>query len=121
MIWFLKDPWFETLRAGQKRWDGRRITSQTLNVKLGDKIIFGNIEKYAPTITTMVEDIMYYDTFSHALEHIDCKIIFPHENMTNEIAEHIFKKYMSKKEQKNFGILMFKIEVIEFNISTCQL
>ncbi len=110
----LNSPWFELVKSGVKIYEGRRITPKVNRIKKGDIIEFKHhIDSSIPIFNVIVEDILSFPTFRHALEILPIQYILPIPNITVDEGVNIYYKYVSQTTQEKDGVIMLKVSVIE--------
>lgn len=106
----LNSPWFELVRDGKKVYEGRRQTPKMMGLKCGDTItIHHHIDKKQAPYNVVVEDVIPFATFKHALEALPIEEVLPIENITVSEGVSIYHKYVSQATQEKDGVVMIKI------------
>lgn len=112
----VSEPWFTLIKRGEKIVEGRLNKGEFSQMKKGDIIEWLNNElnkngtKKRPFKTKII-DIKRYKTFEEYLKMERLKNTLPGINRINNGLK-IYYKYYTKEDEKKYGILGIKIEVI---------
>lgn len=109
----LNSPWFEYVRDGQKIYEGRRRTTITDLLNIGDILIINHHTDPTNNNNFQVEitQFIHFKTFEDALNVLPLEQVLPSINSINDGIE-VYKKYVSIPTQINDGITMIKIKNI---------
>ena len=95
----LNSPWFELVRDGKKKYEGRRRTEKLLALKCGDRIeIHNHTDKTRQP---------YF--FRQALETLPIQDVLPVDNISVDEGVRIYHQYVSQATQERDGVVMIKI------------
>ena len=112
----VSEPWFRLIKRGEKTVEGRLNKGEFSQMKKGDIIEWFNNDlnkngsKKRPFKTKIV-DIKEYKSFEDYLKTERLKNTLPGINRINNGLE-IYYKYFTKEDEKKYGILAIKLEVI---------
>lgn len=108
----LNSPWFELVRDGKKKYEGRRRTEKLLALKCGDTIeIHHHTDKTRQPYFVVVEDVLVFETFRQALETLPIQDVLPIDNIYVDEGVHIYHQYVSQATQERDGVVMIKISI----------
>ena len=106
----LNSPWFELMKSGQKRYEGRRRTSKTSSISPGDTIVMTHhTNNTLDPYTVYVEEVIAFPTFQHALEMLPLSEVLPVDGITVDKGVAIYHQYVSQATQEKDGIVMIKV------------
>lgn len=110
----LSDPWFELIRIGKKKYEGRRYYYDVPKYKVGDIIkVHRVIAKLRTDDSYFVRviNIHKFNTFEEAMTHLPLNHILPGvESLEDGI--NIYKKFVSIETQHRDGVCMIELEVL---------
>lgn len=106
----LNDPWFDRVRTGKKRFEGRRNTSKILQLKVGDTITFHHYtDSTREPVDVTVVDIIHYLTFREALKVLKMdEVLLP--DLSIDEGCKIYERYVSIETQRRDGVVMIEIK-----------
>ena len=109
--------YFELIANGSKIYEVRLFKDDKRNIKIGDEITFYKRPDKIEHITVSVKEIILFSSFTQMAESLSHKEI-GFESLSNEDIVKIYKEiYPSDEEEKNFGVVAFKIEIkIKINV-----
>jgi ASC-1-like (ASCH) protein len=112
-------PWFNYLKSGEKKWEGRCKWRAALNYKVGDTWEVHYYQKPseedAPEpepFTLKIEGIVRFPTFEKALSLMNLSEVLPGVK-TIEEGVQIYFQFVSLKTQEANGVLMFRVAKTE--------
>ena len=108
----LSQPWFDLIKNGTKEYEGRIYDGDWSQMKVGDKITFYNdVKEYDVNI----KEIKKFDSFKSGIESVGLEKVLPTEvdNSVDEAIKNVYYKFYSPKNEKKFGIGLFKFEVVK--------
>lgn len=109
----LNDPWFDLVQSGKKKYEGRRLTDKTKQMKIGDTLkVFHYTQKDTQPFELQITSLQVFDTFEQALTQLDINEVLPLENITIEQGVEIYKKYVSIETQLKDGVIMIGVRVL---------
>lgn len=107
----LNDLAFQNIKKGIKRFELRLYDDRRKNINLGDTIMFRNLNDSEDTISVKVLALLRYPTFADFFKDIDYKLCGT-ANSLEEKLDRVHTFYTTEQE-KEFGILAIKIEIIK--------
>lgn len=109
------DPWFEYIKQGNKKYEGRRCTTSMSKIAINDILcITHHTNAKMEPIYVQVIDILKDKTFKDVIinNKLDLKEVLPDPKVsTIEDATNVYFKYVSLKTQEKDGVIMFKIKI----------
>lgn len=106
----LNSPWFELVKAGLKKYEGRRKTAKILTLHKGDILtVHHHTDNTLTPFHIIVEDVLEFPTFKDALEALPLQEVLPIEDITVEKGVQIYYKYVSQVTQEKDGVVMIKV------------
>lgn len=103
--------YFDLISNGTKIYEVRLFKDDKLNIKIGDEITFYKRPDKIEHITVSVKEIILFSSFTQMAESLPHKEL-GFESLSNEDIVKIYKEiYPSDEEEKNFGVVAFKIEI----------
>jgi ASC-1-like (ASCH) protein len=111
-ILHISSPWFELVRSGEKIYEGRRNTSRTSELTVGQQLEIRHFTNCtAASYFVTIVDILHYPTFEHAMRALPLKQILPVADITVEKGIEIYKKLVSLPTQQKDGVVMIKLHL----------
>ena len=110
----LSDPWFEFVKSGEKKFEGRRYFSKYKMVQKGDYFrISHHSNKSEKQFFKKIVDINRFATFRDALKFHEKKIqqLLPTIETVQE-GVLVYYKYVSEETQIKDGVVLFELENI---------
>ena len=104
----ISEPWFSLIKSGEKNVEGRLDRHVYARLEINDIIIWNNNEEY---VTTKVVNITKYKTFYDYLENQGLEKTVPFVKTIDDGVK-IYYTFYTKKEEDEFGVLAFQLEVI---------
>ena len=106
----LNDPWFELVRAGAKRFEGRRRTDWTDRVRVGDTLeVLHFTDAAAAPFLARVAEVSHFGTFEDALVALGPADVLPIDGITVEAGVEIYRRYVSLGTQRRDGVVMWRL------------
>jgi ASC-1-like (ASCH) protein len=109
----LNSPWFEFVKQGVKKYEGRRNTANIQKISVGDTI---EIRHYTDATqnpyNVKVEDMLTFATFRDALSVLPIDQVLPTGTCvpyTIDEGDAIYQRYVSLVTQEKDGVVMLKI------------
>jgi len=111
---YLNDPWFDYVKSGEKKYEGRRKTETMKLLKVNDTIRFIHytLPDLTPPFYKNIEEILEFETFEKAMEALTIPKVLPIPGLNMPDACEIYQKYVSLNTQINDGVIMFKLKSI---------
>lgn len=108
----LNEIWFNYVKKGNKTIEGRLYDSKRKQLKVGDIIVFKNIDSDEPynTIKKQITNLDFFDNFSVAINEHNYKEIIPNaENRSDalQIYNDIYKKVIENSINEDGVILIY--------------
>lgn len=106
----LNSPWFEYVKLGIKKYEGRCYWKDTCKYKIGDTLIISHhVLKHEQSYNVIIIDILHFNTFETALRSIKIDEILPGVG-TVEDGINTYLKFVKLETQLSNGIVMIKID-----------
>lgn len=102
----IQEPYLSFVLNGQKTVEGRLNKGKFKELKVGDKLLIGPDEKLF-----IVKQMNYYDGFRNMIISEGINNVIPDKNNIED-AEAVYYKFYTKEQEKEFGVVAIKIEVI---------
>lgn len=103
--------YFDCINNGTKKIEIRLNDEKRKNIKIGDEIVFEDLDNQERKVKVKVTNLYYEDTFDDLLNKFDVSI-FGDSNTTKEELLDTLNKIYSKEEQEKYGIVGIGIEKI---------
>ena len=103
--------YFDCINNGTKKIEIRLNDEKRKNIKIGDEIVFEDLDNQERKVKVKVTNLYYKDTFNDLLNKFDVSI-FGDSNTTKEELLDTLNKIYSKEEQEKYGIVGIGIEKI---------
>lgn len=103
--------YFDCINNGTKKIEIRLNDEKRKNIKIGDEIVFEDLDNQERKAKVKVTNLYYEDTFDDLLNKFDVSI-FGDSNTTKEELLDTLNKIYSKEEQEKYGIVGIGIEKI---------
>lgn len=108
----LNSPWFELVKKGAKKYEGRRKLPKYASLVEGDVItVSHHTDVTREPYYARVDVVLEFPTFKDALDALPIHEVLPIENITVEQGVEIYHKYVSQATQEKDGIVMIKLVV----------
>ncbi len=108
----LQDKYFYFILNGTKRIEIRLNDDKRKLIKVGDIIEFKNADNLENCFRVKVIELLRYNSFNDLLNDYDISILAD-KSMTKEQLINVFEQFYTQEEQKKYGILGIKIELIK--------
>lgn len=100
--------WYHSIKSGRKIYEGRLNKGDFANLKIGDYIIFYNDDD---EFKVKVVEVLKYASFQEMLEDLGLPDVLPGiDTVSNGIK--IYREYFSEDQERTYGVLAIKIEII---------
>lgn len=105
----LREIYFNKIKNGEKIYEIRLNDEKRQLINVGDVIIFKKEPELQDSIQTVVEDLVYFKSFSEMINTLPLsKVGF--ENETKQEIEDIYHQFYSKEDEAKYGVLAIKIK-----------
>lgn len=102
----LRQPWFDFVKNGVKKYEGRLNRGFFGKLKVGDKFTFVNDDK---KINVEVIEILHFDNFKEAYKKLGKELL---PTLMGKSVSEIYNKCYDSKDIKKHGVLAIRIKVI---------
>lgn len=106
----LSDPWFDAVRQGKKRVEGRVKRGKWTTVRVGDQWNISSVR--AETFSTQVIDIREYSTYEEYIVNEGLGNVLPGVRDLCSGIE-LYEQYCGKGADLENGVVAFEIQVIQ--------
>lgn len=108
--------YFDKISNGTKTYEVRLYKDDKRNIKIGDEITFYKHPDKIQHITVQVKDIYLYSSFTQMAESLSHKEL-GFDSLSTESIVKIYKEiYPNNDEEKQFGVVAYKIEIKNTNV-----
>ena len=105
--------YFDLIKNGIKIYEIRLNKNEKKNIKINDYIIFSKRPDLKEKIKVIVEKIDLFPTFLEMINKLN-KNEIGFKNKSNEEIIKIYKDiYPNEEEEKNYGVIAYKIKIIK--------
>ena len=105
----LNSPWFEHVITGRKRYEGRRLTGNVKEWRIGDRLLISHhSDKTKARFAMTIVNTEHFQTFEHALHVLGLAQVLPDVSTIEEGVE-IYKKFVSLPTQLKDGVCMVEL------------
>jgi ASC-1-like (ASCH) protein len=105
---------FDKIKNGSKIYEVRTNDMKRRNIKVGDTITFYNFSNIDETVTVLVVNRTRFDTFRQAyMSEKNIKLFGGDADDDSETMLRKIYRIYSKEEEIKYGIIVFKMELIE--------
>jgi len=112
----LNSPWFELMKQGIKKYEGRRNTAKVQQICVGDTIEFRHhTDITREPFRVEVTYIHRFPTFRDALLTLPISDVLPNDTgnpYSLDEADLIYQRYVSKTTQQTDGVVMLEVNVV---------
>lgn len=106
----LNDPWFEHVKTGKKKYEGRCFWKSALDYNVGDCLtISHHTRKEEEPFCVEIKDILLFKSFEEALTTLGLESILPGVS-TIEEGVKIYTSFVSLRSPKDFDCEAFKTQ-----------
>jgi ASC-1-like (ASCH) protein len=117
----LNSPWYELVRDGKKRYEGRRALPSILSLTVGKCMsISHHTDATLPSYTVTVTSITRYKNFEEALKELPLDDVLPVPGISVDEGVKIYQKYVSLKTQERDGVVMIGLDVVAQTMDYAQ-
>ncbi|MBQ9313708.1 MAG: DUF3850 domain-containing protein [Clostridia bacterium] len=107
----LNPKYFEYMKNGTKIIEVRLNDEKRRNIRVGDLIIFKKEPDLVEEIHTIVENLIYQDSFQKLVDEIETSLYSDVTETKEKYLEDIFHFYTKEEEQK-YGVVGIKIKKV---------
>ena len=107
----LNEEVFYNVLNGTKTIEGRLNDEKRRELKVGDKLIFINRSNDSEKITTIVEELKYYNSFIDMVDDNSIKELLGDSYSKDDYLNLIYNFY-TKEEEKKYGVVAIKFRKI---------
>lgn len=113
----LSQPFFDDIRKGEKKYEGRIRKNIWAEIQVGDIITWfnddnGNYQEFS----TCVKNLSYFDTFKEAIEHVGLQNILPSEHKINSnidtAIQNVYRRWYNEEKEKMYHVVLLEFEII---------
>jgi ASC-1-like (ASCH) protein len=106
----LNDPWFEYVKCGMKKYEGRCYWKSALKYKVNDELkVWNHTNRSIEPYVVKIKAILKYKTFEEALCQLNMEEVLPGIKTVNEGVD-IYYKFVSLETQLKNGVCMIEVE-----------
>jgi ASC-1-like (ASCH) protein len=110
----VKQPYFDQIKNGEKIYEGRLKKGDFKKLKVGDFVVWEFEDK---TCKTEIIEILEFPSFVEAISAVGLEYVLPtqaeQKKTVEEAINDVYRKFYSEELEKEFGVLMIKVKVIE--------
>ncbi|MBE5738126.1 MAG: GNAT family N-acetyltransferase [Clostridiales bacterium] len=107
----LQPKYFDMVKAGKKVLEGRLNDEKRRQMKIGDYIIFENVENREDRLRVKIVDKYLFDNFDQMTLFIDKEQLGFDKNDSDEKVIDVYRNIYSKEDEEKYGVLILKIEI----------
>ena len=108
----LRPTYFDMIADGTKIYEIRLNDEKRQLVQVGDIITFQREPELAQTCTTIVTELLHFDTFNQMASKLPlAKVGFA--NMTPDEVVEIYHQFYTPENEQKYGVLAIKVENIK--------
>jgi ASC-1-like (ASCH) protein len=106
----LNSPWFELVKQGVKKYEGRRNTDKIKRMNVGDAILFRHhTDPSIQPFKARIVGLNPFPTFKHALEYLPIRDVLPIDGITVADGVNIYQQYVSLATQERDGVVLIEV------------
>ena len=107
----LQSIYFDKIKKGQKIYEIRLNDEKRRIIDVGDVIVFKREPELKESIETIVEDLIYFDSFKEMIDTLPLfKVGF--ENVSKKEVEDIYHSFYSVENESKYGVAAIKVKLI---------
>lgn len=106
----LQEEYFNYIKNGTKRIELRLLDEKRKKIKIGDRIIFTNVNNIEDKIKTNVVALLNYDSFINLINDFNIELLAD-KSLSKEHLISVLNEFYSKEEQDKYGVLGIKIDI----------
>jgi ASC-1-like (ASCH) protein len=113
----LSQPFFDDIRNGEKKYEGRVRRKIWADIAVGDIVTWwnddgGNYQEYS----ARVSHLSYFDTFKEAIESVGLQNILPSEHKIGSDIEtaiqNVYRRWYDETKENTYHVVLLKFELI---------
>ena len=107
----VSDPWFDHLRQGSKRYEGRLYRGLPIYMRRGDTLtIYRETpdSKETNSFSCIIEDVLRFETFEESMKTLPLDQILPGIKSISEGIK-IYETFAKVTTQKQFGVCLIQV------------
>lgn len=106
----LSQPWFDLVRQGAKRFEGRINSGFWGQVSPGKRFIFYNEQE---SFVVEVKSTKKFQSFQTAIEWVGVERVLPGLDLTvEEAVNQVYYEFYSKQMETHYGVVIIEVEVV---------
>lgn len=100
--------WFDVIKSGEKKWEGRRFHGKVRELRLLDCVNFVNYEDAkVESVRKQIVGLLWFPNFETALIKLGLENVLPGVKTIGEGVD-TYLKFVSAETQKKEGVLMIQ-------------
>jgi len=107
----LREIYFNKIRDGEKIYEIRLNDEKRKLIQVGDEITFLKEPELTDKITTLVDDLIIFNSFKEMTDSLNLSQI-GFDNLDNESVINIYHQFYTPEDEKKFGVLAIKVKVL---------
>lgn len=112
----LSQPWFDFVFDGTKSHEGRINDGFWKTLQVGDKLVFWNNDTTLQEFTAEVVEREEFLSFEMAINKVGLSHVLPscsaREMSIEDSVKEVYYQYFSPKLEEQFGVVMFKFNIL---------
>lgn len=108
----LKAIYFDKIKCGEKIYEIRLNDEKRSLINIGDTLKFKKEPEQMEEITTKVEDLIHFKSFSEMLNILPLDMIGFKNESADKVLE-IYRKFYSTQDEEKYGVLAIKVKVLK--------
>ncbi len=103
---------FDQIKNKTKIWEVRLNDDKRKNIEIGDSILFRKLPDLFDGIVCRVVDKKYFNSFREMASVLSLRSLGFEDGATADTCEEVYHTYYSAEEEKEYGVVAFKLEVV---------
>lgn len=108
----LQSKYYDFILNGTKKIEIRLYDEKRKKIKVGDTIKFLKESNLEESFNTKVVELLRYNSFEEMFKDFDISVLAD-KSMTKDELIKVLEEFYTKDEQKKYGVLGIKIELIK--------
>ena len=104
--------YFDCIKKGSKTIELRLNDEKRRNIKIGDEIVFEELNENPRYLRVRVIDLYYEKHFEDLINKFDIKL-FADESVTKEEILSVLNEIYTKENQDKYGVVGIKIQLLD--------